>query len=171
MGIVADVVPNHMCIERPGQSVVVGRVGERPQFAVRAVLRYQLESAEEDLVNKVLLPILGDQYGRILEDQQITVCITNTATFFATVNQKPLPLAPRSWALVLEPAAAALKKRLGEGHEHVLELESILTALSHLAPPDETDAAKVPRAAARKGSHPQAADCAHGLQRRCRARS
>ena len=32
---------------------------------------------------------------------------------------------------------------MGDNHEHVLELESILTALSHLAPADETDPDKI----------------------------
>src|SRR5207245_2676541 len=74
--------------------------------------------------------------------QQITICFER-GCFFVSANQKPLPLAPRSWALILEPAAVALKNRLGENHEHVLELESILTALSHLAPADEKDPAKI----------------------------
>ena len=141
MGIVADVVPNHMCIDASNEwwrDVLEN--GPSSPFA-----RYfdiDWNPPKRDLFNKVLLPILGDQYGRILEDRQIAVSYAHGG-FFASVNEKPLPLAPRSWALVLEPAAEALKKRLGENHEHVLELESILTALSHLAPADETDPAKI----------------------------
>jgi len=141
MGIVADVVPNHMCIDSSNewwQDVLEN--GPSSPFA-----RYfdiDWNPPKRDLANKVLLPILGDQYGRILEDRHIAVCYEH-GSFFASVYEKPLPLAPRSWALVLEPAAEALGKRLGENHEHVLELESILTALSHLAPANETDPAKI----------------------------
>ena len=142
MGIVADVVPNHMCIDRPANQWWWDVLENGPSSPFAHYFDINWNPPKSDLVNKVLLPILGDQYGRILEDQQIRIHY-EFGEFFASVYQKPLPLAPRTWGLVLERAAQALKERLGDGHEHVLELESILTALSHLAPPDETDGAKV----------------------------
>jgi (1->4)-alpha-D-glucan 1-alpha-D-glucosylmutase len=142
LGIIADVVPNHMCIEDPANRWWWDVLENGPSSRFARYFDIDWNPPKQDLVNKVLLPILGDQYGRILEDQQITVEY-DRGSFFATVNQQSLPLAPRSWALLLEPASAVLKKRLGESDEHLLELESILTALSHLAPSDEKDAAKV----------------------------
>ena len=142
MGILADVVPNHMCIERPANQWWWDVLENGPSSSFARYFDINWTPPKSDLANKVLLPVLGDQYGRILEDQQITVHY-EYGELFASVYQKPLPLAPRTWGVVLEPAAHALKERLGEGHEQVLELESILTALSHLAPPDETDTAKI----------------------------
>jgi (1->4)-alpha-D-glucan 1-alpha-D-glucosylmutase len=142
MGIVADVVPNHMCIERPANQWWWDVLENGPSSPFARYFDINWNPPKGDLVNKVLLAVLGDQYGRILEDQQIAVHY-EYGELFASVYQKPLPLAPRTWGVVLEPAAVVLKQRLGEGHEHVQELESILTALSHLAPPDETDAAKI----------------------------
>jgi (1->4)-alpha-D-glucan 1-alpha-D-glucosylmutase len=142
MGIIADVVPNHMCIDDPANEWWWDVLENGPSSPFARYFDINWNPPKRDLINKVLLPILGDQYGRILEDQQIAVLYENGA-FYASVNQKPLPLAPRTWALVLEPAAEALRARLGESHEHVLELESILTALSHLAPPHEEDPAKI----------------------------
>ena len=142
MGIIADVVPNHMCIDDPANEWWWDVLENGPSSPYARYFDINWNPPKRDLVNKVLLPILGDQYGRILEDQQIAVIYENGA-FFASVNQKPLPLAPRTWALVLEPAVEALRTRLGESHEQVLELESILTALSHLAPNDEEDPAKI----------------------------
>ncbi len=54
-----------------------------------------------------------------------------------------LPLAPRTWTMVLEPAAAKLRDKLEPADERVAELESIVTALSHLPDPTETDEAKI----------------------------
>ncbi|MEI9974646.1 MAG: alpha-amylase family glycosyl hydrolase [Ignavibacteriota bacterium] len=142
MGIVADVVPNHMCIERPANQWWWDVLENGPSSPFACYFDINWNPLKRDLENKVLLPILGDQYGRILEDQQIAVHYER-GEFFATVYQKPLPLAPRTWGIVLSSVASALKERLGEGHEHVLESESILTALSHLAPPNETNPAKV----------------------------
>jgi (1->4)-alpha-D-glucan 1-alpha-D-glucosylmutase len=142
MGIVADVVPNHMCISEPANEWWWDVLENGPSSPFARYFDINWNPPKRDLHNKVLLPILGDQYGRILEDQQIAIGY-DRGSFFAAVYDLPLPLAPRSWAMVLAPAAGALKKRLGETHEHVLELESILTALSHMAPPDETDPDKV----------------------------
>ena len=53
------------------------------------------------------------------------------------------PLAPRSWALLLERILQKVKEQLPAADGHVLELESIITAISHLPPREETDLAKV----------------------------
>lgn len=142
MGILADVVPNHMCIDSPVNEWWWDVLENGPSSPHSRYFDVNWNPPKRDLVNKVLLPILGDQYGRILEDQQIAI-VYEQGAFVASVYGKPLPLAPRSWALLLEPAAEALKKTLGGQHEHVLELESILTALSHLPPPSSRDPAKI----------------------------
>ena len=142
MGIIADLVPNHMCIDDPANEWWWDVLENGPSSPFARYFDINWNPPKRDLVNKVLLPILGDQYGRVLEDQQIGVFYENGG-FCVRVNQKPLPLAPRSWALVLEPAVESLRTRLGEGHQDILELESILTALSHLAPADEDDPAKI----------------------------
>ena len=142
MGIVADVVPNHMCIDSPVNEWWWDVLENGPGSPYARYFDINWNPPKRDLVNKVLLPILGDQYGKILEDQQIAILYEHGA-FVASVYGRPLPLAPRSWALLLGPAAEALKKKLGAEHEHVLELESILTALSHLPPPSSRDPAKV----------------------------
>jgi (1->4)-alpha-D-glucan 1-alpha-D-glucosylmutase len=142
MGILADVVPNHMSIDRPSNPWWWDVLENGPSSPYARYFDINWNPPKRDLVNKVLLPILGDQYGRILEDQQIAIYYER-GELFASVYQKPLPLAPLTWNLVLEPATEGLKKRLGEGHEQVLEFESILTALSHLAPPNESDSGKI----------------------------
>lgn len=142
MGIVADVVPNHMCIDCPVNEWWWDVLENGPSSPYSRYFDINWNPPKRDLVNKVLLPILGDQYGRILEDQQIAVLYEQGA-FVAGVYERALPLAPRSWALLLAPAVEALKNRLGSQDEHVLELESILTALSHLPPPSSRDPAKI----------------------------
>jgi len=142
MGMIADVVPNHLAIARPANQWWWNVLENGPSSPFSRYFDINWHSSKRDLANKVLLPILGDQYGRVLEDRQITVHY-ESGDLQARVYGQPLPLAPRSWGLVLEPAVNAARVDLGDNHGHVLELESILTALSHLPPPDETDAGKV----------------------------
>ena len=97
---------------------------------------------KEELVNKVLLPVLGDQFGRVLENQEIQI-VFRDGQVQVSVYGTLLPLAPGTWTMVLEPAVAKLRETLGASHEHVAEMESIITSLGHLAGPTETDEAKI----------------------------
>jgi len=142
MGVLADVVPNHLCIARPANHWWWDVLENGPSSQYARYFDINWHPSKQSLANKVLLPVLGDQYGRVLEGQQIAV-LYERGEFYATVYDKPLPLAPRSWCLVLGPAVEPVRAQLGDRHADVLELESILTALSHLPPADETDAGRV----------------------------
>lgn len=142
MSVIADVVPNHMRIDDPSNQWWWDVLENGPSSPFARYFDIDWNPPKEDLAHKVLLPILGDQYGRILEDQQIMV-MYERGSFFVTVNQKPLPLAPRTWAVMLGPVRDFVKEQLGDSHEAALEIESILTGLSHLAPPTETDPERI----------------------------
>ncbi|HLK48499.1 MAG TPA: malto-oligosyltrehalose synthase [Bryobacteraceae bacterium] len=143
MGVIADVVPNHMSIADPSNEWWWDVLENGPSSRFAHYFDINWNPPKPDLANKVLFPFLGDQYGRVLEDQQITVRWCEQSGFSAHVYSKPLPLAARTWALILQPALGRMKERLGDSDESVLELESILTALSHMAPPDEKDEEKI----------------------------
>ena len=56
-----------MGIGTGAQRVVERRARERPELAGGGVLRHRLGAVKAELRAKLLLPILGDQYGRVLE--------------------------------------------------------------------------------------------------------
>jgi (1->4)-alpha-D-glucan 1-alpha-D-glucosylmutase len=86
--------------------------------------------------------LLGDHYGRVLENGALQVRF-ESGGFVLRVNGTPLPLNPRSYPMILEMALPAPVARLGEEHEAVLELQSIVTGLRHLPPRTETVRARV----------------------------
>ena len=142
MGLIADVVPNHMCITHPSNRWWGDVLENGPSSPFARFFDIDWHPPKEELANKVLLPFLGDQYGRVLENQEIKVVYANDQ-FEAVYYESPLPLAPWTWTMILEPAAARLRDQLGPSHEHLAELESITTALSHLPGNTETDEAKI----------------------------
>lgn len=142
MGLVLDIVPNHMCVTHPDNGWWWDVLEDGPSSAYAQYFDVDWAPPKEELANKVLLPLLGEQYGRVLESQEIRV-IYEQGSFRAVYGGVHLPLTPGSWRLVLEPALAHLRRTAGDTHEDVLELESILTALSYLPPRTETDALKV----------------------------
>jgi len=142
MGLIADVVPNHMCITHPSNIWWWDVLENGPSSPFARHFDIDWHPPKEELVNKVLLPMLGDQYGRILENQEIQL-VYGDGQFHVSVYDTPLPLAPHTWIMILEPAVARLRDKLGADNEHVAEMESIVTALGHLPGHTETDDAKV----------------------------
>ncbi|HLG99588.1 MAG TPA: malto-oligosyltrehalose synthase [Bryobacteraceae bacterium] len=142
MGLVVDVVPNHMCISHPSNTWWWDVLENGPSSTFAHYFDIDWHPPKEELTNKVLLPILGDQYGRVLENQEIQVAC-NEGQFFVTIYGQPLPLGPRSWTTILEPALAKLRDKFAPDDLHLAELESIVTALNHLPTQTETDEAKI----------------------------
>jgi (1->4)-alpha-D-glucan 1-alpha-D-glucosylmutase len=142
MGVLMDVVPNHMCIASPENRWWQDVLENGPGSPYARYFDIDWHPPKEIFANKVLLPTLGDQYGRVLENQEIKLGYRGGA-FFAHYYETSLPLAPRSTIHILQPAHAELRKSLGDSHADVLELESIMTAINHLPPQTDSDPAHV----------------------------
>ena len=142
MGLIVDVVPNHMCITHPSNRWWWDVLENGPSSPFARFFDIEWQPPKAELANKVLLPVLGDQYGRVLENKEIQI-VYEEDEFKVAFYETPLPLAPRTWTMILDPAAAKLRSSLPPTDEHVAELESIITALSHVADNTETDDTKV----------------------------
>ena len=62
------------------------------------------KSREQKLQNKMLVPILGDRYGRVLARGEIQIA-RREADFFVKYFENELPLSPRSQPAILNEAA------------------------------------------------------------------
>ena len=144
------------------QSLVVGCAGERTQQSVRAVLRYRLASAERRAGQQSSAPFPRRSVRSRARESGDQGGLRSRTSSRRSITTTRLPLAPWTWTMILEPAAASLRDQLGPSHEHVAELESITTALSHLPGNTETDEAKIRERRSGEG-HRQAPACsAHG---------
>lgn len=170
MSILLDVVPNHMCVSDSTNRWWWDVLESGPSSPYASYFDIDWAPPKEELANKVLLPVLGDQFGRILEAREIRVGFTSGA-FTISYWEHQYPAAPRSWRFVLEPALQSLRQRgLASDDPQVTELESILTALSYLPPTTETDRDRIRERQREKevikrrladlvGAHPQVQAC------------
>lgn len=142
MGLMMDVVPNHMCIAGGGNRWWNDVLENGPSSQFANFFDIDWQPPKSDLNNKVLLPVLGEQYGRVLENQEITVSYHRGA-FFAHYYEMRLPIAPRTYTEILKRLLPRIKTQLGEYDIAVLEMESIITALGHLPPRTETDPVRI----------------------------
>src|SRR3984957_10496139 len=140
MGQIADFVPNHMGITDPQNEwwMDVLENGASSRFA--QFFDIDWDPLKEALRNKVLLPVLGDQYGRVLERGEFHLRFEEGA-FFLTYFDWVFPLNPRTYHFLLRIALEKLSQYSDE--DMYLDLESILTALEYLPPRTHTDEEKI----------------------------
>lgn len=142
MGVILDVVPNHMFILTQTNRFWYDVLENGPSSRFAQYFDIDWNPPKSDLTAKVLLPFLGDQYGRVLEAGEIRIAYQD-GLFGASYYDLKLPVAPRSWPHILEPSLLTLRQELGEDAAEVMELESIITALAHLPSRTEANRAKV----------------------------
>ena len=142
MGQILDTVPNHMSAtpaENPWWTDVLENGPSSPHAAYFDI---DWHPVKEELRNRILLPILGDQYGQVLESGELKLEYREGA-FFLRYYQSLLPLDPRTYRTILTHRLDALKEALPADSEDLRELESIVTALEHLPERTETEPERV----------------------------
>src|SRR5260370_1320650 len=147
MGQVLDFVPNHMGIAEAGNKWWADVLENGPSSMYAPYFDIDWRPLKSDLRDKVLLPILTDQYGRVLERAELQVHFEGGAFYLAYRNQK-LPIAPGTYRFVLEMALENLAEYKDE--EFYAEFQSILTALEYLPRRTETDPEKIAERAREK---------------------
>jgi (1->4)-alpha-D-glucan 1-alpha-D-glucosylmutase len=140
MGQVLDFVPNHVGIAEPLNEWWMDVLENGPSSRYAPYFDIDWHPLKSDLRDKVLLPILSDQYGRVLERGELQVGFEE-GTFYLLYGERRLPIAPGTYRYVLEIALRNLSEHKEENF--YAELQSILTALEYLPKRTETDPKRI----------------------------
>ena len=131
MSQLLDVVPNHMGVGSNLNAWWNDVLESGPISTYAPYFDVDWAPLQAELRNKVLLPILGDQYGRVLENGELRVTFRDGA-FFLEYYEHILPISPASYATILSgPCDRMTRIRPADNHG-LVELQSILTAISYL---------------------------------------
>lgn len=142
MSQILDFVPNHMGIGEPTNTWWVDVLENGPSSVYAQFFDIDWHPIKRELENKVLLPILGSQYGRVLENGELRLRYED-GSFFLNYWENELPVNPRTYIDVLEDPLDYLTEELGEEHPDLLEYQSIITALTNMPARTETDRNRV----------------------------
>src|SRR5438874_2013161 len=140
MGQILDFVPNHVGIAEPLNEWWMDVLENGPSSRYAPYFDIDWQPLKSDLRDKVLLPILSDQYGRVLERGELQVRFEE-GTFYLLYGERRLPVAPGTYRYVLEIALQNLSEHKEE--DFYAELQSILTALEYLPKRTETDPKRI----------------------------
>ncbi len=141
LGLILDVTPNHMSAD-PSNPWWRDVLENGPNSPYSHYFDIDWAPGKAELANKVLVPLLGEQYGVVLESGQLKVEHTE-GEFRLRYFTHVLPLGPTTVVPLLTREIDQLVSALGDTHESVIELQSIITAIEHLPPPTATTAEAV----------------------------
>jgi (1->4)-alpha-D-glucan 1-alpha-D-glucosylmutase len=133
LGQVLDIVPNHMAITGRQNRWWWDVLENGPASVYATYFDVEWKSPEERLSNKILLPILEDHYGCVLDAGKIRLQ-RRSAAFTIRYHDHVFPVSPRSLDDLLERSAA---RALSE------PLAFISESLGRLPLPTVTDREKV----------------------------
>jgi (1->4)-alpha-D-glucan 1-alpha-D-glucosylmutase len=142
LGQILDFVPNHMGID-PGTNPWWRDVLENGQSSAFAhYFDIDWDPIKPELKGKVLLPILGDQYGLVLERAELRLGYADGALQLDYFDNH-LPLNPREGVAVFEHGLEDLQQDLGEDDLDLREFLSVLTSLRNLPGMDEREPSRI----------------------------
>lgn len=132
MGLLVDFVPNHMGIEHAVNPWWRNVLENGPASPYAKFFDIDWRPLKRELDNKVLLPVLGEQYGKTLQSDGFKIAYDQGVFVLRHGDHLTLPLAPATTLPMLQNAIKLLDPPPPE-------LESIATALRNLPPRTETD--------------------------------
>ncbi|HWH35611.1 MAG TPA: malto-oligosyltrehalose synthase [Acidimicrobiales bacterium] len=134
LGQVLDIVPNHMAITT-GNAWWDDVLENGPSSRWAGYFDVDWEGPESKLRNTVLIPVLGDHYGRVLERREL-VLEREGGAFAVRYFDHRFPVSPATFGLPLSLAAADLAAS-GRGGDD--DLEFLAAAFTALPPATATD--------------------------------
>ena len=111
LGLILDIVPNHMAVGRADNVwwLDVLEWGEASPYA--AYFDINWDPLREDLKGRVLLPVLSDQYGAVLERSEIALRFEpSEGSFSAWYYDHRFPISPFDYATILAQGGPVLAR-------------------------------------------------------------
>ncbi len=132
MGLVFDIVPNHMALSRDNPWwMEVLENGPISPYSIFFDIDWH--PPNRILEGKLLLPILGRPYGQALEDQELRLSL-EPGGFFINYYEHKFPVDPKTYGEILSPGLDRLAQNLGEASPAIMTLMGIISLITNLPP-------------------------------------
>ncbi|MGH8720127.1 MAG: malto-oligosyltrehalose synthase [Burkholderiales bacterium] len=133
MGLMIDVVPNHMGVLQADNRWWLDVLEHGPASRYADYFDIEWDPPSEELRGKVLLPILGEQYGTVLERGELKLAFDCVAgTFSLRYLEHRLPVRPSEYQEILCAGLDPMADEVGTGTTSVAELETLCEGFARL---------------------------------------
>ncbi len=142
MGQILDMVPNHMGVMGTDNEWWMDVLENGPASAFGEFFDIDWQPVNPELVNRVLVPVLGDHYGVVLEAGEFKLAYeAERGSFSVFYYENRFPVDPRDYPRVLERALRSLEgTRLAD--TAMAETASLAAAFAHLPSRNDTASEK-----------------------------
>ncbi|HEX6052272.1 MAG TPA: malto-oligosyltrehalose synthase, partial [Gemmatimonadaceae bacterium] len=142
LGHIVDFVPNHMGVSGTGNLWWRDVLENGPSSPTARFFDIDWAPTKAELHAKLLLPILGDQYGRVLERGELQLQFQDGVLVLRYFEHE-LPINPRQAPRVYRLAVEPLTAELGPDNPHLYEFLSIVASLENMPAYTEQDPARI----------------------------
>jgi (1->4)-alpha-D-glucan 1-alpha-D-glucosylmutase len=136
MSILLDFVPNHMGIG-PANPWWMDVLENGPASVHAPAFDVDWTPLKSELGHKVLVPVLGEQFGLVLERGELQLDRDGGAIVLR-YHEHVFPISPRTIPIILRHRLDSLRAEIGPSDPHYQEIESICASLEKLAPRTDT---------------------------------
>lgn len=139
MGLIMDHVPNHMGVMGSDNVWWLDILENGPASAYASFFDIDWEPAFKDLRGKVLLPVLGEPYGAVLDSGDLRLAFdAESGSFSVWYHEHRFPIDPREYGRILGHRLDRIESRLEPENPVFQEFQSLITAFGHLPAREET---------------------------------
>jgi len=141
MGLIVDIVPNHLGIMGNDNEWWLDVLENGP--AAQSACNFDIDwhPLRASLRNRVLVPILGDSFGTVLERGELKVEFDAArGSFNVRYYEHSFPLDPREYPGLFEGMFDSADRSLPPEHPDRADFESLLTGFANLPPRDDDSA-------------------------------
>ncbi len=134
LGLILDIVPNHMAAshENPWWMDVLEH-GPTSPYAHYFDIDWHPATSKAAFLqeDKILLPVLGDLYGSVLENGELSIGLDESG-FFVRYYERRMPLDPKSYGPLLDACRDRLQRETSPDYApvaHIEELQRLVEAM------------------------------------------
>ncbi len=144
MGLILDIVPNHMAVLGADNAWWLDVLENGQASSYACFFDIDWRPLKDELYEKVLVPVLHDHYGAVLESGELELVFREeTGEFYVSYRGHRFPVDPREYPRILPRSTDSLTEKLGQQNPDLLEFQSLITAFSHLPGRQELSSERV----------------------------
>lgn len=144
MGLVLDIVPNHMGVMGSDNAWWLDVLENGEVSAYANFFDIDWHPLKEELQGKVLVPVLGDHYGAVLESGELKLYFhAERGEFDICYHEHRFPVDPREYPRILKHCGTGNLELVGDLDPDTLEFQSLITSFGHLPERHETSPTRI----------------------------
>src|SRR2546428_468434 len=118
MGLLVAAAPTHGAIAQTPTAGWLDVLEKGPASPYASTFDIDWRPVKSELTDKVLLPVLGDQYGAVLDRGELKLGLED-GRFLVRYFDTVLPISPRAWSRIMGHRIDGLAAPLGAEHPDV----------------------------------------------------